>query len=368
MLTDKEILENIERHRSQPDVSVQHYLHILKSKLSGEIVGRRRIYLDTKYWVLLRDADLGRAKNSYLPKILALLRDLVSRGVVICPLSDAAYIESMQQTDVETRLATAALMDELSCGVAIVTEKTRARMELLNFDATPASDISSLQDKIWVKTGYVLGEVVPHAKNLDAETNLLSKKSFIDLMWHQTAVDFAAQEHDRDLASLRASAIQINEKILAYADQIRSFNQAVDAEFSGEVKFFNEKLASAALIEKGFPSATTAEIERYQEAMQRLLRNTMHSRPDLIAKRLPTLFIHAMCLAAIRWDKTRKLDSHWLLDIHHACAGLAYYEAMFTEKPLRVLLMSGNMGMHEKFDTQILSAEQDVLRYLEELV
>jgi hypothetical protein len=368
MLTDNQILNNVEHHQTQPDVSAAQYFHGLQEKLAANIAGKSRLYLDTKYWIILRDAALGRTKNISHTEILTRLRDLVSRGTVICPLSDAAFIESMQQTDKETRLATGAVMDELSCGVAVATEATRIHKELLNFVAAPASDISSFSDTIWVKTGFVLGEVVPHAKSWSAEHNLLAQKSFIDLMWNQTVVDFAVQDHTSDLASQQISAENINNKMVAYADQIRSFEQAATAEFSGCANNFDYKLAANALIEKGLSNATVEEIKKYTEATQRCLFNALRLRPDFMAKRVPTLFIHAMCHAAIRWDKKRKLDSHWLLDIHHACAGLPYHEVMFTERPLRDLLMSGKMRMDKRFGTCILSAEQDVIKYLDKLL
>lgn len=364
MLTDEQILENLRRHRTQPNVSVTEYFQSLQNTLSGDLVGRRRIYLDTKYWILLRDAALGRPRSHSHIEILSLLRALVSKGTAICPLSDAAYAESMQQTDGKTRLATADLMDELSCGVAVATEKTRIRMELLNFVATPIADVGSLRDKVWVKTGFVLGEKVPHVKTWDAEANLVAQKSFIDLMWFQTVADFATQEQGRGMTSLQTSAVRINQKMEKYADEIRSFEQAAKAEFSGCVNLFSRKLAEAALIEKGHQNATAEQIGIFQETVQRGLFNALRLRPDLMATRVPTLFIHAMCHAAIRWNKTRKLDSNWLFDIHHACAGLAYHEAMFTEHPLRALLLSGKMRMDERFGTHILSSEQDVLRYL----
>lgn len=364
MLTDAQILANLARHRSQADVSAAQYFHALQKQLAQELIGKRRLYLDTKYWVLLRDAALGRARSAAHTEILGKLRALVTRGVVVCPLSDAAYVESMQQSDRQTRLATAALMDELSCGVALATEETRVRLELLNFMADPASNVDCLGDRLWVRSGFVLGENVPRAKSLDAHTNLFTQKSFIDLMWHQTVADFAVQEHDREMSSMRDSAARINEKMLAYAEQIRSFEQAVAAELSGCVKLFNLELAAAALRKKGHPDASSLEVTQFQEAMQRLLHNAIRLRPDLMARRVPTVFIHAMCHAAIRWDKGRKLDSHWLLDIHHACAGLPYHDAMFTEHPLRVLLLSGNMRMEQRFGTRVLSAEADVLQYL----
>lgn len=364
MLTDDQILGNLRRHQTQTGVSAAQYFRVLQERLIGQFSGKRRLYLDTKYWVLLRDAALGRARSASHTHILDRLRILVSRGIVVCPLSDAAYVEAMQQTDKETRLATAALMDELSCGVAIATEQTRVRLELLNFMNDPASEVDSLDSRLWVKCGFVLGENVPHAEVFDARTNLVAQKSFIDLMWNQTVVDFAAQDHDRKMHSMRDAATRINKKMLEHAHQIRSFEQAAAAEFSGCVKLFDLDLAATALRENGISGATSQEIARFRDAMQTGLYNAMRLKPDFMAKRLPTLFIHAMCHATIRWDKGRKLDSHWLLDIHHACAGLPHHEAMFTERPLRILLLSGNMRMEQLFNTRILSDEAEVLQYL----
>lgn len=364
MLTSDQILKNLEIHRKQPEVSAAQYFRKLQDELVTQFAGTCRLYLDTKYWVLLRDAALGRARSATHTQILDKLRDLVARGLAICPLSDAAYVESMQQTDAQTRLATASLMDELSCGVAIATEETRVRLELLNFMADPTSDVGRLSDRLWVKSGFVLGENVPYAEALDAHTNLMAQKSFIDLMWHQTVADFAAKDHDREMTSLSDSAARINDKMVAYADQIRSFEQAAAAEFSGCVKLFDQELAATSLREKGYFGATSQDVAQFQDMMQTLLFNAMRSRPDFMAKRVPTLFVHAMCHAAIRWDKARKLDSHWLLDIHHACAALPYHQAMFTEHPLRILLLGGNMRMEQRFTTRILSMEADVLQYL----
>lgn len=367
MLSEKEILNNIERHRAQPAISLQEYYHSLQKKLVDGIVGKRRVYLDTKYWVILRDAAMARPKSPIHTEILELLRGLVHTGAAICPLSDTAYVETMQQNDSVTRRATAALMDELSCGVAIATEQTRVRRELLNFVANPELDASHFNEKIWVKTSFVLGENLPKIKSLDMRASLLAQKSFVDLMWHQTVIDFAEQEVDRGLLPFQFTAAKINANMVAFAHEISSFKQAVEAEFGGCVKVFDRTMTEAALIEKGFANAKEEEIDKFQECIQRVLYNTMRLRPDVMLKRVPTLFIHTMCHAATRWDKTRKVNSHWLLDIHHACAGLAYHDVMFTEHPLRVLLESGNMQMDKKFSTPVLSKEKDVLHYLQSI-
>lgn len=366
-LSEAQILANIQRHKAQPDISAYEYFRELQRTLIETTSGKRRVYLDTKYWILLRDVVLGRARNNFHTEILRLLRHLVFNKIVICPLSDAAYIEAMQQSDGTTRLATAELMDELSCGIAVVTEETRVRNELLNFFADPNAEIDTLRDELWVRTGFVLGENIPYVKEWDDSTNRFSQKSFIDLVWHQSVADFARQDHDKDSTKLIESADKINKKMVAHADEIRSFEQAAQAEFSGCVKQFNRELAAKVLSNQGIVNAKPEEVDKYQTSTQTVLFNLFRLRPDFMLKRVPTLFIHAMCHAAIRWNKERKIDSHWLLDIHHACAGLAYHDAMFTEHPLRALLISGKMRLDQRSDTAVLSSEQDVIKYLQSL-
>lgn len=366
-LSETQILENIQRHKAQADISVYEYFRELQRTLTETTSEKRRVYLDTKYWILLRDVVLGRARNNTHTEILRLLRYLVLNDIVICPLSDAAYIESMQQSDEVTRLATAELMDELSCGIAVVTEETRVRNEFLNFFADPNAEINTSRDEVWVKTGFVLGENLPYVKEWDENTNRFSQKSFIDLIWHQSVADFAKQDHNKDFTAFIESANKINVKMVLHADEIRSFEQAVQAEFSGCVKQFNKELAARVLSNMGLVHAKPEEVNEFQTSMQTMLFNLFRSKPDFMLKRVPTLFIHAMCHAAIRWNKGRKIDSHWLLDIHHACAGLAYHDAMFTEHPLRALLISGKMRLDQRSDTVVLSAEQDVINYLQSL-
>jgi hypothetical protein len=74
-------------------------------------VGRKAVYLDTSCWINLRDEK----KRSHC-EVKAILRRLVSEGRVLCPLS-AALIWELYKQEADSRLRTAALMDELSLGL-----------------------------------------------------------------------------------------------------------------------------------------------------------------------------------------------------------------------------------------------------------
>lgn len=43
MLTDNQILENLDRHRNQTSVSAQQYFRLLQTQLADQLVGKRRL-------------------------------------------------------------------------------------------------------------------------------------------------------------------------------------------------------------------------------------------------------------------------------------------------------------------------------------
>jgi len=363
-MNDEQILANLERHKATPHISPQDYFTSLRDKLGSEIIGKHRIYLDTRYWVLLRDAMLGSPQRSSHTAILNQLRSLVRDGVAVCPISDAAHMEVMQQSDARTRLATAELMDELSCQTAITSERDRIRSEFVDFLRPSGGDHFGIKDKVWVGVGFVLGENVPYAGGLDAATNFLFQKSAIDHMWQLSVSEFAKQGHDDKIArTVAASAEVVNGRMVKYASEIRSFKQAFAAEVSGCVKLFDDRVAKM-ILPVHLRQLPQNKLEEYKAATRNLLFNVSTLRPNVAAMRMPTLYVYARCHAAIRWDKGRRVDGNWLLDIHHACAAAGYYDAMFTETPLKVLLTSGHVALDKTYGISILSREEEVISHL----
>ncbi|MEW9625637.1 hypothetical protein [Rhodanobacter geophilus] len=292
---------------------------------------------------------------------------LVRADRVICPVSDAVYVETMQATDRQTRLATASLLDELSQGICLRTEYERVTMELADFMRSPSGEGSLVSDLAWVRPGMVFGARTPSSPAFDELANRAFQKSAIDHMWAVSFRDLVGPDGDGDLANvMQASASRINEKMVEYAPTIQSFQQAFAAEVSGAIKFFDEK-AARDFLASHLSEFSLDDVEKCQSSMQTMLFNVFRLRPELMAKRVPSLYVHAACHAAVRWDKTRKLDGHWLMDIHHASAACGHHHAMFTEKPLRVLMTSGHLRLHEKFGMQVIAEGGEALRYLSDL-
>src|SRR6266699_5009890 len=118
------------RHRDDPTVSAPAYLRRLTVALGKLVSTRRKLYLDTRYWIFLRDAAMGRPRRPEHSELLELLRGAVQSGVALCPISDVGYLELTKQTDPVTKLETTRLVDELSLGIALLTEESRVGTEL----------------------------------------------------------------------------------------------------------------------------------------------------------------------------------------------------------------------------------------------
>ncbi len=346
------------------------------AEFGQSIAGRRKLYLDARYWVFLREAVLGRAKRVEHDEILHLLRRLVSAGAALCPISDAAFMELMKQTDDVTRVATAKLMDELSLGVALHSERDRVRAELEHFLEYPeaGSDPEPLKNIVWVKPCYVLGVSVPVSAELSPSINRIVQKATIDMFWQMTLQQFVENAASVVLTpdNFEKAAAQINIDMPKHAHQVRSIEQAFVAEIAGVLSIFKTDISRiiVRLHEKRMGnsvSATDQEFFEFEKAMLNALVNCFRYARGKMAQHIPTLYVHAMCHAAIRMDRTRKFNGHDLLDLHHASAGVAYHDAMFTENPLRVLLTAGNVALDKKFGCQIISAEHDVIDYLKTL-
>ncbi|MNB77314.1 hypothetical protein D3C81_170930 [compost metagenome] len=345
--------EALDLHRESPEISTTEYFNRISRELATEISSSKKIYLDSCYWVRLRDAQFGRSKSPADTELLELIRASVDSGRVICPVSDAAFIELMQQTDAESRSQTAILMDAFSRGVCLRTEQERVSLQLQRFMAAPHVSGRTDLNLSWVRPAFVLGVRLPHHAGLPKAVDHLFQKATIDLGSRLSFAEIANSHPVEGLADAMArSAEEVNSKLIEFAGSIASFEQAFKAEISGAIKLYDADLARLFLTEKQV--ALTAEnIEKFKDSAQTMLFNLFRLRPELMAERLPTLFVHAGCHAAIRWDKKRRLNAHDVVDIHHACAAAGYCDVMLTEKPLKALMTSGKLNFHKRLNLVI---------------
>ncbi len=359
----------IAEHRKHPNVSLQeHYAQSAKT-LATFALARHRVYLDTRYWVFLRDAALGRPRIPIHSELLELLRRQVQCGAVICPLGDSTFFELLKQTDTETRMATVRLIDELSLGVTIQNAKDRLQTELLQFlintaieKRVPGPPI----DRVWLKLGHVLGIPVPVFEGVSAEEQLAISKSFFDVMWSVTLeeqlTDTPIPEHpDEDFET---TAARITAASKAHASEIGSFQELYQAEIDGFFDGHNEELREAfaqfhRTIRPNEQPAAAHDFESADRVFVNVFSNVF--RFGKAGTSLPTAQIVAGVHAIARWHKERPFRSSDFYDIYHATAALPYCDVFLTERFLGTALSRPPLDLARHFGTTVLWDEMAAL-------
>jgi hypothetical protein len=164
----------LQRHIASPYVTLDAHVQDCHIALSEGLRPRRIIYLDTKYWIILRDVVAGvRTADSEI-ELLNALRKLVSAGKAFCPLSESIFAEMLKQSDERTRIATAKMIDELSLGIALIPFEERVAMELRSFIYGQCRNMGAPEPRSlpWTKLSYVLGVMHPHQTAFDPSTEL----------------------------------------------------------------------------------------------------------------------------------------------------------------------------------------------------
>ena len=340
---------SFEYHRRHPEITVDQHVKAMALELAESLKGVETIYLDKRFWVLLRDAHMARSKIQSAYELLGEIRNTVKGGKAICPISESVFLELLKQQDLTTRQATAALIDEFSNGITLVPSDQRVAQELIGIISTPTPNGAKNhepKDLVWSKLSYVLGIVHPSETAFQPEEELVLKKAFFDHMWEFSLVEVISYFEDGSgfpRANFGETADQLNALNRNHHDEMKNFNKVYLDEIRGVLGLFMH--VPRMWVENEYEralgvSATCSdrESQEYEREWHTLFGNLITKKA--VALRLPSLHIPALCHAAVRWDKGRKLVANDFYDFQHAAAAVGYCSAFMTEKPLRSLLQA----------------------------
>lgn len=79
---------------------------------------------------------------------------------------------------------------------------------------------------------------------------------------------------------------------------------------------------------------------------------------------LRTLQIGALLHAALRWNRTQKVDANDLFDFHHAEAAIGYCNALATDGPMHTHLRQRRRVIEEDFPCHVMSSLEEVLDWV----
>lgn len=358
------MMSTLQWHLSSPDVTLETHVRNCHATLAEELGPRRIVYLDTKYWIILRDVIAGVRRTDPEIELLGLLRGLVAVGKAFCPLSESTFAEMLKQSDELTRIATAKIIDELSLGVTLIPFEQRVAMELRAFIYGQCRDLGAPEPQRlpWTRLSYVLGVMHPFETAFDPSTELAIQKAFFDHMWSLSLsqmVDTLGGKHMPPDRHPRL-AEQLNVGNAKHAGELRSFQQTYAIEAHGAAEVYASMAVEITRdVQKRVtgrsPSAAsnTAEAEAFRIWTKMLSTALGHEKHKSV---LPSLHINTCLHASVRWNKAQQLRPNDFEDFRHACSALAYCDLFLTERRLMSMVTANHLALDRQYDCKVAAA------------
>jgi hypothetical protein len=362
-------LSRIDYHRAHAEVTTDQYVDARRIRLGREVCTKRKVYLDTKFWILLREVLLQRNTQPELAELYSTLRDGVRKGALICLISETTFFEIYKQQDPKTRRATVTLVDELSLGVTLADHFERANAELsyLLHTLSGRSELHELDHLVWNRLSFVLGVSHPTRTPFPEDEERAIQKAFFDHMWSLPMATMEEYLGGKEFPSMDYDGIaeRLNSANAEHADECSSFEQLYRNEFMGGIECSAPVVAP--VMERWYAKVTGRQ-EHFDPSLVKQAENMLLSilskgiKKNDFRRTLRTAHIGALCHTTFRWDKKRKLNGNWLHDFHHAEAAVGYCDLFLTEKALAALLKQTHLKLDEVFPCEIVSSPAEAVR------
>ncbi len=354
--------------------SLENFVKRRQIELALTLEGKKAIYLDLKFWIILRNAAANKHTDYQEIKLLELLKEQVANGKVFCPISESTFTEIFKQRDAFTRLATAQLVDDLSLGVALIPFDLRINTELAHFvySFRMPNAVHPLNHLVWTKLSSVLGNTYFTNTALETKTELELQKSFFDYLWTiplSKIVDMIDDKAPPPVNYEKLSA-DLNASNKQYSAELRSFEQTYALEIKGAVELYAEvvaeifnKIAEKETSEKVIKgSAQWLELELQ---CKNLLIGAF--KKDATKDALRTLHIYTCIYALVRWNRSQQIKVNDFFDFHHASAALGYCDAFFTERSLHAMITSNKIALDKRYSCLVVATVSEAIEFLKTL-
>lgn len=350
---------------------MEAYSQKFRIEIGDMVLKKHRFYLDTKYWIFMREASLGKA-TAVQTRIYEKLKDLVKKEVAICPLSPHIFEELMKVGDREKRLNMARVMDELSHQVCFISPLNIASQELLSFvrycqAGAQGKFLFNPAKYVFTKVAFVMGELYPRIEGIPDEQMNEIRIQFFDRLSRVTLVEM--------LKTMKGDFPQRNSDLIAQLNKGKdgnqdweSFHEVFMHEIAGLLDVAKDDIENLCiyLYENDHGGSVNPEEIRQAKSV-RLLSNLIYQAFDQhkINKELPYFHINASLYAYLRYNKNQRFKENDLVDFSHAAWALPYCNAFFTEKPLHDWLCNKPLKLNEIYGSKVLWNEEAVLNTLD---
>lgn len=363
---------DFERHRAEPNVSVDDYLRRKQIELGSSLERRAIIYLDMWVWNRISDHVLKGTNDPSMSELYRRLLTEVAAGRVVCPVSESIFLELLKQSDPRTRTAAAEVIDALGGGVCLMAPDTRINTEVAYwvYEIATKQSLHPLDHLVWTVVPYVLGTMHPVDNRFPAAEQRVIQKAFVDRLWRTRVVDMvqSVDQTQWSFDAMHGIAQRLNDGNRDHQAELTSFRKVYADEANGAADLFapmaRRVIADMYTKETGQPPPDASDDTKHTE---RTLRTLMaKSLIDNTSRHvLRSLHIQAACHAAVRWNRGQKLSANMLFDFHHATAALAYCDAFLCDGPMATLLTGGLITLDKEMGCFVASTAEALLAWLD---
>ena len=345
---------------------IDRYLMKKSLEISKQIQGLKLIYLDTNYWLRLRDElpNKWEQKSEFSEIVL----DLFNAGKCLFPISNITYYEILKQQDENSRRNTFEIISKLSSGISLLNDKERIKIEFAHWMATGQNKVEhAANELVWSKTPTVIA--YNEFASIDYSGGTIDlQDAYFDFMAEMPLSDITPD------ASLRQNPFvfkdnvddfNANKKLYEY--QNKTYGQLFLSEIGGMLDeaedLFNQVMQAKFFYDTG-RVPTTEEIKN----SGKLCRFTIYNlfKLNKIGTLFPFFQVCADIYSSFRWNKSRIYkDGNDTLDVMHAAAALPYCDYFFTERELATIISQRKLG--ELYNCKVASKQADVIQLLKKI-
>ena len=343
--------------------------------LGANVLSRRRLYLDLRFWNDLCDVEIGDARAPRdSTELLRRLRHEIAAQRLVCPVEYQLFLELHKQARPDKRRALVSLVDELSDRVVIVNQFDRVFLEALRLvqgllgGAEPSHPPRA---EVWTRPLYIFGHDLPPLppSGMPPEVEDVLHGLFEERTWELGFADILEVSGDPpgdDAASKEQTAAMLTRLKQDPSNRHLSRHTTYVAEFEGALDGYGEQLAEVWRYLHEHAGLDWAGLQAPQRdaALHELkMRFTAAAAAGRLRHSLPTVHIGAAIYTHVQWDRRRPYRPNDLYDFWHAEAALAYCDAFATDRGLASLLRDS--GLAETYPCEVMDSTAAILAWLD---
>jgi len=349
-------LERYAAHKGK-SMDVERHSNIMKMLAGKMIMSKKRIYLDTNFWIMLRNAEMGCGKTGS-EELLSICYDVSDKENVAFVTSQHVFLEVMKQSSDSTRLATCNVMDRLTKGYTLLSladrwmwERTMmVRKKFYGVEEDPAL-------YVWGRGSCMMGSFhVDPSLPPDSEIDKVAfQKAFFDAGWVSSfsmmvsIIDQQKFHKDEDISSILNS------------NKMRS-KEGWTTKRMLETYIWCTMNANQEHVDHTMCELKNMGIDISLESLKDTLADIAAS-PDG-TKIARSYLVFASLSANATWDTQRNIKPNDNADVHHATAAVAYCNIFMTESPLRRHLEINPWAISQKMGCTVISSISEAIELL----